>query len=96
MLTVILATPLALVVAVALMIFSELGAPLWVARTDEELHRIGGRAPRAAGLTPTEERVAAQMNDPKVSQRRLDDPARPPNMSVIAGLLLGSPEFQKR
>ena len=44
-------------------IFSELGAPLWVARTDEELHRIGGRAPRAAGLTPTEERIAALAAD---------------------------------
>jgi DNA-binding CsgD family transcriptional regulator len=39
-------------------IFSELGAPLWQARTDEELHRIGGRAPRGGGLTPTEERIA--------------------------------------
>jgi DNA-binding CsgD family transcriptional regulator len=44
-------------------IFSELGAPLWVARTDEELNRIGGRAPRESGLTPTEERVAALAAD---------------------------------
>jgi len=44
----------------------------------------------------THETIAAQLQDPKISQRRLDDPARPPNVSAIAGLLLGSPEFQRR
>ena len=44
----------------------------------------------------THDTIAAQMNDPKISQRRLDDPVRPPNTSAIAGLLLGSPEFQRR
>jgi uncharacterized protein (DUF1800 family) len=44
----------------------------------------------------THDTIAAQMNDPKISQRQLDDPARPPNLNVIAGLLLGSPEFQRR
>jgi hypothetical protein len=44
----------------------------------------------------THDTIAAQMNDPKISQRQLDDPARPPNTSAIAGLLLGSPEFQRR
>lgn len=44
----------------------------------------------------TSDTIAAQLNDPKISQRRLDDPARPPDVSVIEGLLLGSPEFQKR
>jgi uncharacterized protein (DUF1800 family) len=44
----------------------------------------------------TNDTIAAQLNDPKISQRRLDDPARPPDVSVIEGLLLGSPEFQKR
>jgi uncharacterized protein (DUF1800 family) len=44
----------------------------------------------------THETIAAQLNDPKISQRRLDDPARPPDVSVIEGLLLGSPEFQRR
>ncbi len=44
----------------------------------------------------THETIAAQLNDPTISQRRLDDPARPPDVSVIEGLLLGSPEFQKR
>ena len=44
----------------------------------------------------THDTIAARMNDPKISQRQLDDPARPPNTSAIAGLLLGSPEFQRR
>jgi uncharacterized protein (DUF1800 family) len=44
----------------------------------------------------THDTIAAQLNDPKISRRRLDDPARPPNVGGIAGLLLGSPEFQRR
>jgi uncharacterized protein (DUF1800 family) len=44
----------------------------------------------------THDTIAAQLEDPKISQRKLDDPARLPNVKVIAGLLLGSPEFQKR
>ena len=42
----------------ALETFEGLGAELWATRTRAELARIGGRAP-AAGLTPTEEQVAA-------------------------------------
>ncbi len=41
----------------ALAVFDRLGATLWSARAQDELARVGGRAP-AAGLTPTEERVA--------------------------------------
>jgi uncharacterized protein (DUF1800 family) len=44
----------------------------------------------------THDAIAARVGDPKISQRQLDDPGRPPNVSVIAGLLLGSPEFQRR
>ena len=44
----------------------------------------------------THDTIAARLNDPVISQRRLDDPARPPDVSVIEGLLLGSPEFQRR
>jgi DNA-binding CsgD family transcriptional regulator len=42
----------------ALSLFSELGSPLWAARTKDELGRIGGRQPRQSGLTPTERNVA--------------------------------------
>jgi DNA-binding CsgD family transcriptional regulator len=37
--------------------FEELGMPIWAARAEAELSRIGGRR-RADGLTPTETRVA--------------------------------------
>ena len=44
----------------------------------------------------TDDVVSAQLQDPKISRRKLDDPARPPNVGMIEGLLLGSPEFQRR
>jgi len=37
-----------------------------------------------------------QLNDPQVTQRKFDDPNRPPNIGAIAGLIMGSPEFQRR
>ncbi|HEY6967780.1 MAG TPA: DUF1800 domain-containing protein [Candidatus Angelobacter sp.] len=40
--------------------------------------------------------IQKQLDDPKISQRRLDDPAQPPNYGAIAGLIMGSPEFQRR
>jgi uncharacterized protein (DUF1800 family) len=40
--------------------------------------------------------ITKQLDDPTISQRRLDDPSRSPNVGAIAGLILGSPEFQKR
>jgi len=44
----------------------------------------------------THDTIVARLEDPQISQRKLDDPARFPNVAVIQGLLLGSPEFQKR
>jgi uncharacterized protein (DUF1800 family) len=44
----------------------------------------------------THDTISKQLGDPAISQRRLDDPKRPPNVAAIAGLLLGSPEFQRR
>jgi len=45
----------------------------------------------------THDTISKQLEDPKISQRRrLDDPSRPPNVGAIAGLILGSPEFQRR
>jgi len=38
--------------------FVELGAEIWAARARGELNRISGRAPRPAGLTETEQRIA--------------------------------------
>jgi len=44
----------------------------------------------------THDVISARLQDSKISRRKLDDPARPPNTGLIAGLLLGSPEFQRR
>ena len=44
----------------------------------------------------THDVITARLQDAKISRRRLDDPARSPNISMIEGLLLGSPEFQRR
>ena len=37
-----------------------------------------------------------QLGDPQISQRRLDDANEKPNYGAIAGLIMGSPEFQRR
>jgi uncharacterized protein (DUF1800 family) len=44
----------------------------------------------------THDTIAAKLDDPAITQRKLDDPERAPNVNVITGLLLGSPEFQRR
>ena len=44
----------------------------------------------------THDSIAARLEDPKISQRKVNDPMRPADVSTIAGLLLGSPEFQRR
>ena len=40
--------------------------------------------------------ISSRLKDPAITRRKLDDPTRPPDIAVIEGLLLGSPEFQKR
>jgi uncharacterized protein (DUF1800 family) len=44
----------------------------------------------------THDTIRKQLEDPKITQRRLDDPKRPANVAAIMGLILGSPEFQRR
>jgi uncharacterized protein (DUF1800 family) len=44
----------------------------------------------------THDTILKQMDDPQVTDLRLDDSTRPPNVGVLAGLLMGSPEFQRR
>lgn len=44
----------------------------------------------------THDTITVQLSDPAITHRKLDDAAAPPNVAVIEGLLLGSPEFQKR
>ncbi|HLJ85855.1 MAG TPA: DUF1800 domain-containing protein [Candidatus Angelobacter sp.] len=72
---------------------------------------LRGPAPQdsAAALTALEGEILAgdvspqthaviqkQLDDPQVTQRKLDDPDQGPNYGVIAGLIMGSPEFQRR
>jgi len=44
----------------------------------------------------THDTILKQMSDPQVTGARMDAAPRPPNVGVLAGLLMGSPEFQKR
>ncbi len=44
----------------------------------------------------THDTISKQLQDPQIAHRRLDDPLRPPNLSAIEGLIVGSPEFQRR
>jgi uncharacterized protein (DUF1800 family) len=44
----------------------------------------------------TRDTILKHLNDPEVLQARLDDPVKGPNMGMVAGLILGSPEFQRR
>jgi len=44
----------------------------------------------------THDTIAKQLQDPQISGRKLDGPVRPPNVNTIEGLLLGSPDFQRR
>jgi uncharacterized protein (DUF1800 family) len=37
-----------------------------------------------------------QLGDPQISQRKLDDADKKPSYGAIAGLIMGSPEFQRR
>jgi uncharacterized protein (DUF1800 family) len=40
--------------------------------------------------------IAAKLDDPQITGRKLDDTARPVNSGALIGLMLGSPEFQRR
>jgi uncharacterized protein (DUF1800 family) len=44
----------------------------------------------------TRETLQKQMDDPRVLQASLDDPITQVNQGIVAGLVLGAPEFQRR
>jgi uncharacterized protein (DUF1800 family) len=44
----------------------------------------------------TVETLEKQLENPQILQARLDDPVKQVNLGVIAGLVLGAPEFQRR
>ncbi|HKS67998.1 MAG TPA: DUF1800 domain-containing protein [Candidatus Acidoferrales bacterium] len=44
----------------------------------------------------TKQTLEARLNDPRILEARLDDPVKHVNEGLIAGLVLGAPEFQRR
>jgi uncharacterized protein (DUF1800 family) len=52
---------------------------------------LGGQASQQ-----TRDTLAKQMDDPQILQAKLDDKVKQVNAAMIAGLVLGSPEFQRR
>jgi len=44
----------------------------------------------------TKQTLEARLGDPQILQARLDDPVKQVNEGLIAGLVLGTPEFQRR
>ncbi len=44
----------------------------------------------------TQETLEARLKDPQILQARLDDPIKQVNEGLIVGLVLGTPEFQRR
>ena len=52
---------------------------------------LGGQATQT-----TVETLQKQLDNPQVLRARLDDPRGEADLGVIAGLVLGAPEFQRR
>jgi uncharacterized protein (DUF1800 family) len=52
---------------------------------------LGGQA-----APTTVDTLQKQLDDPQVMQAKLDDPARPVDLAMVTGLVLGAPEFQRR
>jgi hypothetical protein len=52
---------------------------------------LGGQAARS-----TVETLEKQLKDPQVVQAKLDDPVKRVDLGIVAGLVLGAPEFQRR
>ena len=64
--------------------------------SQQALNAIAGSLLAGDISQQTHDTIASRLQDPKIAQRKLDDPARAPNAAIIEGLLLGSPEFQRR
>ena len=52
---------------------------------------LGGQA-----APTTVETLEKQLSSPQVLQAKLDDPVKKVDLGVVAGLVLGAPEFQRR
>ncbi len=62
------------------------------ATLDQAMQLLLGVAPSPQ----TRDTLEKQLDDPQVLQASLDDPVKVVNVAMIAGLVLGSPEFQRR
>jgi hypothetical protein len=52
---------------------------------------LGGQA-----APTTVETLEKQLDSPQVVQAKLDDPVKQVDLGIVAGLVLGAPEFQRR
>jgi hypothetical protein len=52
---------------------------------------LGGQA-----APTTVDTLQKQLDSPQVLQAKLDDPVKQVDLGVVAGLVLGAPEFQRR
>ena len=66
------------------------------ARPDAVLDTAIGILLAGEASPETRKTLQKQMNDPRVLQASLDDPITQVNEGMIAGLVLGAPEFQRR
>jgi uncharacterized protein (DUF1800 family) len=60
------------------------------------LNRIEGEFLAGQVSESTRETLEKEMTEPRILGAKLDDPVTQVNVSLITGLVLGSPEFQKR
>ncbi len=44
----------------------------------------------------TRQTLESRLNDPQILQAKLDDPVKQVNEGLLSGLVLGTPEFQRR
>jgi uncharacterized protein (DUF1800 family) len=63
---------------------------------EESLHTLEQTLVAGGVSDETHATIAQQLNDPAMTGRKLDDPPKPVNQGALAGLILGSPEFQRR
>jgi uncharacterized protein (DUF1800 family) len=73
-----------------------LGTTPALANSEQALTELENRLLVGDVSLQTHATLAAQLPDSKIRQGKLDDPTVPPNVGGIAGLILGSPEFQRR
>ena len=81
----------------ATMALSVLEARLLAADVSKQTHdSIVAQIERPAQIEQQKPASPGQQNDDEKTRRRPAEATRPPDASMIAGLLLGSPEFQRR